>query len=71
MTSRVIGEHAAVPDSSNPHYQPVTLKIDTVKRFFIDAHPSTSTSGGQRYFSHRATEALVSICEVIAAQLQS
>ena len=37
--AEVIGEHVRlVPDSSNPHYQPVTLKIDTVKRFFIDAH---------------------------------
>ena len=37
--AEVIGEHVRlVPDSSNPHYEPVTLKIDTVKRFFIDAH---------------------------------
>ena len=34
----VIGEHVRLVPESNPHYEPVTLKIDTVKRFFIDAH---------------------------------
>jgi len=54
----VIGEHVRLVPESNPHYEPVTLKIDTVKRFFIDAHSEHIRKGHKMLVGEFAEEDL-------------